>query len=144
VSGKTSHQRLLRLGPWRWPVFALVAAYLFFFIVLPIAMLMLRGVVSFLTPLMPLWTLWTTQNYIDLLRQEAYRRTILNTVLISVIGAGFGTAFVAVLALVVQRSDFRFRKPLEYMALFPRAVPGLIAGIGFFYASLILPPLGWL
>lgn len=144
ISGKASHPRLLRLGALRWPIFILVAAYVFFAVFLPIAMLILRSAVSFLTPLVPFWKLWTWKNYIDLFSHESYRRTIVNTILIATIGGAAGTAFVAALALVVQRSDFRFRKPLEYLVLFPRAVPGLIAGIGFFYASLILPILGWL
>jgi iron(III) transport system permease protein len=30
------------------------------------------------------------------------------------------------------------------MALFPRAVPGIVAGMGFLYAMILIPPMGWI
>lgn len=36
----------------------------------------------------------------------------------------------------------RGRKALEFVALFPRAVPGILVGIGAFYAIALLPFLG--
>src|SRR3546814_13044748 len=47
-------------------------------------------------------------------------------------------------SIIVHRSEFRFRRHLEYLALFPRAIPGLVAGIGFFYAMVLVPPMGLL
>jgi iron(III) transport system permease protein len=46
------------------------------------------------------------------------------------------------IAVIVHRSEFRFREPLHYVALFPRAVPGVVAGVGFFYAIALMPGLG--
>jgi iron(III) transport system permease protein len=54
-------------------------------------------------------------------------------------GGGLATALVLMIAIIVHRSDFRFRAPLLYVSMMPRAIPGLIAGIGFFYAVALIP-----
>lgn len=144
VGGKASRPRLFELGPLKWPAFVVVAAYVLLFVLFPIGVLALRASVSFLTPLIPFWELFSAQHFIEVLTLDATRRSILNTIFISLFGGMLATVFIALIALVVHRSDFRYRKQLEYFALFPRALPGLIAGIGFFYAIVFLPPLGWL
>lgn len=98
----------------------------------------------FLTPLAPIWSLLTVDNLVAALSLETNIRAIVNTLLIALGGAFIATAFISILTLVTHRSDFRFRRQLEYVSLFPRAVPGLIAGIGFFYAMVLIPPMGWL
>src|SRR3546814_6628513 len=48
------------------------------------------------------------------------------------------------MAIIVKRSEIRFPRHLGYLALVPRAIPGLGAGIGFFYAMVLVPPMGLL
>lgn len=141
VTGKASRPRQLQLGPWRWVATAITAFFLLVAIVLPLGALVLRGLVSFLTPLVPFWTLFTLDHFEALFLVETYRRSILNTIVISAVGGAVATVFVAAVALVAHRSDFRFRQALDYVAVIPRAVPGLVAGLGFFYAVMLLPPL---
>lgn len=141
VRGKASRPAVLNLGQWRWPAFALVFSFVFLTIILVFAGIFLRAGVSFLTPLIPFWKLLTTTNFEVILASSNYMRSIYNSVAIALIGAVIGTFFVAVIALVARRSEFRFRHILEYLALFPRAVPGIIAGLGFFYAIVWLPAL---
>ncbi|SDO04936.1 iron ABC transporter permease [Ensifer sp. YR511] len=144
VSGKASRPRLLALGNWGWVLCALTTAFALAAIILPLAALVLRGFVSFLSPLIPFWTVFTLENFAALFSVETYRRSILNTLLISTVGAVIGTAFMALIALVAHRSEFRLRGFLDFVAVVPRAVPGLVAGLGFFYAAILLPPIGWL
>lgn len=144
VGGKASRPRVLTLGALRWPIFALVMAYSVMFVILPMMIPILRASVSILSPLVPFWQFFTLRHFESIYSSASSLRAIWNTLFLSVVGAGVGTVFVALLAIVIQRSDFRFRKGLEYVALFPRAVPGLIAGMGFFYAMVLIPPLGWM
>jgi iron(III) transport system permease protein len=144
VGGKAARPRLFQLGKLRWPLFAFVATYAILFVVFPIGVLGLRGAVSFLTPLMPFWELFTLEHYREVFTLETTQRSVLNTIFVALVGGVIATAFTALVSLVVHRSEFRYRKVLEYFALFPRALPGLIAGIGFFYAVVFIPPLGWL
>ncbi|GLQ12106.1 membrane protein [Devosia yakushimensis] len=144
VGGKASRPRLLDLGPLRWPAFAVVAAYAVVFIVIPIGALFIRSSVSILSPLVPFWNYFTPRHLIAAFTEAQHVRTIVNTILVAT-GAGLiGTFFVAVLAVIIHRSEFRFRWELEYVAMLPRAIPGVVAGMGFFYAIILLPPLGWI
>ena len=45
-------------------------------------------------------------------------------------------------ALTVYRSELKGRKILSYLALYPRAFPGIIVGIGFLWAFLLIPGIG--
>src|SRR5699024_646394 len=68
-----------------------------------------------------------------------YVRSITNSILVSVIGGIVGTAFIAVITLVARRSEFLFARPLEYIALSPSDLPGIILSLGFFYAIAWVP-----
>ena len=141
VRGKASRPSLVDLGKWRWVAFAAVAAYVLFTIVAVFAGIFMRASVSFLTPLVPFWKLLTLANFELIFSQPGYIRAILNSVVISFLGGIIGTACVVLIALVAKRSEFRFRRALEYVALFPRSLPGIIAGLGFFYAVIWVPGL---
>ena len=144
VGGKATRPRPFKLGKLRWVAFALVGSYVLLFIIFPIGVLGLRACVNFLTPMIPFWELLTPEHFEEVFSLEITRRAIVNTIIVSIGGAALATCFVALISLIVHRSDFRLRRQLEYLALFPRALPGLIAGIGFFYAAVFLPPLGWM
>lgn len=141
VRGKASRPSTLDLGAWKWVAFAFVFGFVFLTILSIFGGIFLRSVVTFLTPLIPIWKVLTTGNFELVIKSETYVRSILNSVVVSVIGAAIGTFFIAVIALIARRSEFGFRRPLEYVALFPRSLPGIIAGLGFFYAVIWMPGL---
>jgi iron(III) transport system permease protein len=144
VTGKASKPKMFELGRYRWIAFAIVGLYALLFCAMPILFLLLRALVPVLSPLLPFWNFLTPQFLIEVLTVDNYQRSILNTLLISVVGGGLGTLLIAMIALVGERSDTWFGPPLRYIALFPRAVPGLVAGLGFFYAMTFLPGMGLL
>lgn len=144
VGGKASRPGRFPLGPWRWVAFGGLLFYVIFGVVVVVGGLALRSVTVLLTPLMPIWDLFTWGNYQMIAGYEVYVRSIKNTILISIIGGVLGTVLITFIALVATRSEFRFKRQLEYLAISPRAIPGIIAGIGIFYAMSYFPPLGWL
>lgn len=144
VSGKAGRVKTFDLGALRWPLFAVVGIYALLFIALPIGAILLRSFVVVLTPLVPIWTLFTLDNFRDLAESEMFQRAIVNTLLLGIVGGAAATAFTALIALTIHRSEFVFRRQLEFVANIPRALPGMIAGIGFFYAMILLGPLSWL
>lgn len=141
VSGKASRPATLDLGRWKWPAFAALFGYVFFTIIIVFSGVFLRSGVTFLTPLLPIWQVLTLEHFVLIFENTMYFRSITNSLLVALVGGAIGTAIVAVIALVAQRSDFRFGRSLEYVALFPRALPGIIAGLGFFYAVIAVPGL---
>jgi iron(III) transport system permease protein len=144
VTGKASRPRTLPLGALRWPAFAITMVYLVTMVVLPLGAVVLRACVPFLTPLMPIWPLLSLGNFEELWRSSSAMRSITNTVTISLVAAILGTLFTLLVSMVASRSNFRYGRLLEYVALFPRAVPGMIAGVGILYVLLFVPQLGWL
>ncbi|WP_204309961.1 hypothetical protein, partial [Stenotrophomonas maltophilia] len=89
---------------------------------------------SLLSPMVPLADVLTVANFSSMFEYPVYPRSIWNSFLISALGGIIATALIALIAVIVLRSEFRWRGALHYVALFPRAVPGVVAGIGFFYA----------
>lgn len=141
VRGKASRPDIVKLESWRWPLFIIVFAYVFFTIIVIFSGILMRASVTFLTPLIPFWELLTLDNFKLIFSQTSYIRSIWNSVIISVIGGVIGTAVVVIITFVARRSNFKFKRSLEYIALMPRSLPGIIAGLGFFYAIIWIPGL---
>ncbi|GGG26442.1 membrane protein [Caldovatus sediminis] len=142
LGGKATRPRPFRLGRLRWPLFVVCALYIAATVVAPIGVLVLRAFASFLSPMVPLTEVLSLGNFAQLFEEPIYARAVWNSFLVSAVGGALATALIAMIAVVVHRSEFRFREPLHYAALFPRAVPGVVAGVGFFYAIALMPGLG--
>lgn len=142
VSGKSSRQDSLDLGRLRWPAAIFLGAFVVIFVLLPMGAIFLRGFVSVLTPLIPIHEVLTLQNFVDIAQSDKFRRAVFNSLILATFGGAIITVFTMMVAIVAYRSDFRFRKQLEYVAMIPRAVPGMIAGIAFLYTILIVPGFG--
>lgn len=144
VKGKGARLSALRLGGWRWPLAILMGLFILLMVVLPIAGIVLRAFTTFLSPLVAPWTMLTLGNFEKLFGNATFMRSIGNTFIVAIVSAALGTFLAAMIALIVQRSGFRFRQGLELLAYSPRVIPGLITGIGIFYAAIVFPPFGWM
>lgn len=142
LGGKASRPRPFRLGVLRWPLFMLAALYIIGAVIAPLAVLILRAFTSFLSPMIPVSEVLTLSNFVTIFDYPVYARSVWNSLIVSFVGGALATALVGLIAVIVHRSEFRFRGALSYLALFPRAVPGVVAGIGFFYAFALVPGLG--
>jgi iron(III) transport system permease protein len=142
VRGKAIAPRPFAIGPLRFAAVAVCLAYALLGVVMPVGGILLRSVVGFLSPLAnPLESL-TLDHYHLVFQTESYRRSIVNSLLIAGAGGGVGILFMSLLALVAYRSDLSWRRLLGFVALYPRAIPGIIVGIGFLWSFVIIRPLG--
>ncbi len=141
VTGRAGRRELLSLGGWGWPLAAVLAIYLVFTTVIPVLGLALMSIVTVLTPLLAPWHLLTWSNW-QALGDPVFRRSIENSAIISVAGAILATALVALATLVAHRSRFPLRRTLPFVLLYPRATPGIIIGIGFFWTYLVTGAIG--
>ena len=132
VAGRAGRTALLQLRSWRWPLTGAVALYLLFSTLIPVLGLALMSVVVVLTPLVAPWHLLTWDHW-QTLGQGEFLRSIEHSALLALVGAVVTTAFVALATLVAHRSRFPLRRTLPFAMLYPRAIPGLIIGIGFFW-----------
>ena len=71
-------------------------------------------------------------------------RSIWNTLGVALLGGAAGTFLVVAVALVALRSEYPLRRPLEFAALYPRAIPGLLVGMGVLWATAWLPGMAWM
>jgi iron(III) transport system permease protein len=70
----------------------------------------------------------------------SYRRSITNSLVIATVGGAVTVVFVALATLVAHRSRFCLRHTIGPLLIYPRAVPGIILGIGFFWSFLMVQP----
>jgi iron(III) transport system permease protein len=142
VRGKATRPNIFKLGWLRWVFLAFICLYLLAAAILPMVGLIMQAFTKFLTPLVPPWRFLTLNNVTVIFSYPAYVRSITNSILIALIGGILTTFFVALIALVAHRSEFPFRRVLDFLAIYPRTMPGMIVGIGFFWALVMVKPLG--
>jgi iron(III) transport system permease protein len=132
--------RPLDLGRWRWPAALGLGAFIGVTSVIPLLGLMLMSCVRALTTLEAPWHLFTTFNWHAVATDPALRRAITNSLLIAGVGGAATVVLVAVATLIAHRSRFPLRRALAPVLIYPRAVPGVILGIGFFWTYLMFTP----
>ena len=139
VRGKATRPRLLDLGWLKWISLAVIVFYVVMGALLPIVGLIFRSFTRVFSPLQSPFKTLTLANYERIFSYESYIQSIKNSLIV----AGLGAVLVSVVALlavmVARRSTFRFRRAAEYLALAPQAMPGIIVGIGLFWAFAYAP-----
>jgi iron(III) transport system permease protein len=135
----------LDLGRWRLPMSGCVTAFLVVAVLIPLIGLAVASAVQVFTPLIPPWRLLTLDNWHQLTTTGLLTDSIVHSVLIALVGGITTTLAVAIATLVAHRSGFRFRAVEGPLLMYPRAIPGIIIGIGFFWSFLLVnPPGGYL
>ena len=141
VRGKASRSSPLRIGAWRWGALALVVAWLAATVVTPLAGVALRSVVTTWGEGVRLAEVLTLDHFAELLDYPNLVRGIGNTVLIGVAGGALSVACYAALALATHRWNSPWARAMDYLAMVPRGMPGLVAGLAFFWVFLFVKPI---
>lgn len=142
VGGKATRPKPLDLGGWKWLVSIAVGLFIFMFIILPLVALILQASTPFVSPFINPLTMLSTDNFRVIWNTATYRQSLSNSLLIGLIGAAIGIFFTTISAITAYRTKFRARTAVRYLSLYPRAFPGLIVGIGFLWAFLMIPGIG--
>lgn len=147
VTGKRLRARPVELGRWRWPLTALVLAYLAFAAVLPLLVLVYVSTQRFYSP--PTLETLSQANfdaYSRVLTQEDTVRALRNTILIATGTATGVTLLGAVAAWVVVRARARGRWIVDSLAFLPITIPSLVLGVALLvvYVRIPLPIYGTL
>jgi iron(III) transport system permease protein len=141
VRGKGLRQRPLPLGPWRWVAFAGVLLWLVATVLLPLSGTVLRSVVTTWGEGVRLGEVLTLDHFRELLEYPNLVRGIFNTIAIGVLGGALSVACYAAVALASHRWQSRWAKAVDYLVMVPRGMPGLVAGLAFFWLFLFIKPL---
>jgi iron(III) transport system permease protein len=141
VKGKAGRQRPLPLGTWRWVAAAIIFAWLAVTIVIPLSGIVLRAFVNNWGEGVILSEVLTLDAFRSIWEQPHLIRGVFNTLAIGVIGGGIAVICYTAIGLATHRKPDGWSRLVDYMVLVPRAVPGLLAGLAFFWVFLFFPPL---
>lgn len=139
VRGKAARRSTLNLGAIRWLGFAFVALYLLLGPVLPMLGLVVRAFTQVLTPLIAPYKVLTLSNFETVFSVQQYVDSIWYSIGIALIGGVATTLLATLVVLITKRSRFVLAGPLEFLALAPQVVPGIILGLGFFWMFALVP-----
>ncbi len=143
TSGKPKARRPLELGAFGPLALLASLGWIALAIVLPTAGLVLTAFTQVFSPLISPWEVLTTAHFSTVFDSPTFVRSVRNSVVIAVVGALVATIGLTIAALVAHRSEFRRRSLLPPLLLFPRAMPGIVVGMGLFWAFVLLDPTGW-
>jgi len=138
ISGKAFRPRAIDMGWQRWVLFAVCAGYVFLSVVLPIATLVFASFQK-LAVAWPAADNFTLDNYRTALSLNAVRSALSNSLFLGLLTATIGVVLTGLLAWIIQRSRLPGRGVLEYIVMFPQAVPRLVFAFGMMWAWLAFP-----
>ena len=141
VRGKAARASPLRIGGWRWAALALVLAWLAVTVVTPLAGVVLRSVVTTWGEGVRLAEVLTLDHFTELLEYPNLVRGVGNTLLLGVVGGALAVACYAAIALATHRWQSGWARVMDYLAMVPRGMPGLVAGLAFFWVFLFVKPI---
>jgi len=138
ITGKAFRPRVMNVGRLRWPLLALCGAYLGVAVVLPVLTLLYASVQRLATAF-PRAGNFTLENYRTALSLDAVRSALWNSLLLGVGTASLGVIIMGFLAWMIYRSRLPGVGVIEYVLMFPQAVPRLVFAFGMLWAWLIFP-----
>jgi iron(III) transport system permease protein len=143
VTGKGYRPRRVDLGRWRWAAVAVNGTYLLF-VIGPFIALLLVSFQDAWTGAFA-WSRMTLANYNKVIFVDAIaHRGLINSIIISTLGATVAVAICMLLALVIHRTRLPGRDGIAPLAMVPVTVPGIVLGLGFLIALIATPLYGTL
>jgi len=140
VGGKGARTTSLRLGS-AGQIIALsaVGLWLFVSVLLPVGGIVLRAFVDAWGEGVVLHEHLTLEHFRRVFDNASLFRGILNTIVLAVVGGAIAVAVYLLVALAGHRNSGRSGTVLDYLVLLPRALPGLVIGLAFFWVFLFVP-----
>jgi iron(III) transport system permease protein len=139
LTGKAYRPRPIAMGRIRMPLVALCWAYVLVSIVLPMGAIVLTSFQKFATVVLS-QSDFTLQNYTKALHLGGVVTSALtNSLLLGVGVASIGVALMTLMAVVIYRSKLPGRGLIEYIVMFPQAVPRMVFGLALLWAWINMP-----
>ena len=138
VSGKAFRPRVMDMGPLRWVLFAVVALYVLAAAALPVATLLFAALQK-LAVAFPAASNFTLDHFRQAFSLNAVRTAMLNSIMLAMVTATLGVIMTGLLSWIILRSRLPGRGALEYLAMFPQAVPRIVFAFGMMWAWLVFP-----
>jgi len=138
ITGKAFRPRAMDVGRLRWILFGACLGYLGIAVVLPVLTLLYASVQRLATAF-PRGGNFTLANYVTALSLDAVRSALWNSLLLGGATAVLGVVLMGFLSWIIYRSRLPGAGLIEYVLMFPQAVPRLVFAFGMLWAWLVFP-----
>ena len=138
ITGKAFRPRVMDVGGLRWPLLAVCYFYLGVAVILPVLTIAWASFQR-LTSFVPRLDNLTLANYQTALSLDAARSALWNSLILGVATASIGVLLMGFLSWLIYRSRLPGAGAIEYVLMFPQAVPRLVFAFGMLWAWLVFP-----
>src|SRR3989475_7911308 len=138
ITGKAFRPRVMDVGRLRWLLLGMCVGYLSVAVILPV-LTILYASLQRLTTVFPRADNFTLANYVTALSLDAVRSALWNSLLLGFATASIGVVLMGFLAWLIYRSRLPGAGLIEYVLMFPQAVPRLAFSFGMLWAWLVFP-----
>ncbi|MGE0525169.1 MAG: ABC transporter permease [Variibacter sp.] len=138
ITGKAFRPRVNDVGRLRYVLLAFCLLYLFVAVVLPLATLIYASFQK-LAVAFPAADNWTLNNYRTAMSMNAVRSALGNSLILGLATATIGVLLMTLLSWLIYRAKLPGSSIIEYVVMFPQAVPRLVFAFGIMWAWLVSP-----
>ena len=138
ITGKAFRPRPMIMGRLAWVFLGVCCLYVAVAVVLPLAALIFTSLERFATVILS-QAEFTLANYRTALSLGPVRIALVNSLSLGFGVATVGVVLMAFLVWIIYRSRIVGRGAIEYLVMFPQAVPRLVFGLALLWAWLNIP-----
>src|SRR3954464_6464261 len=138
ISGKAFRPRVADVGALRYVLLGVCLLYLFAAVGLPLATLLYASLQK-IAVAFPTADNWTLENFRVAVTMNAARSALGNSLLLAFGTATIGVVLMGLLAWLIYRSRLPGSGLIEYVVMFPQAVPRLVFAFGLMWAWVVFP-----
>jgi len=138
ISGKAFRPRVMDVGRLRWLLFAVCVFYVLLSVALPLMTLAFASVQK-IAVAFPAASNWTLANYQTAFTMNAVRAALGNSLLLGVATASIGVVLMGLISWLIYRSRLPGSGFIEYLVMFPQAVPRPVFAFGMMWAWIVFP-----
>lgn len=138
ITGKAFRPRVADVGRLRYLLFGVCLFYLAVSVVLPIATLLFASVQK-IAVAFPTADNFTLDNFRSAMSMNAAGSALTNSLILAFATATIGIGLMGLLAWLIYRSRLPGAGLIEYVVMFPQAVPRLVFAFGMMWAWLVFP-----
>jgi iron(III) transport system permease protein len=138
ITGKAFRPRVADIGPLRYVLLGVCLLYLFAAVGLPLITLLYASLQK-IAVAFPAAGNWTLENFRVAVTMNAVRSALANSLLLGFGTASIGVVLMGLLAWLIYRSRLPASGLIEYVVMFPQAVPRLVFAFGLMWAWVVFP-----
>jgi len=138
ITGKAFRPRVADVGPLRYVLLGVCVLYLLAAVGLPLVTLLYASLQK-IAVAFPTAENWTLENFRVAMTMNAVRSALTNSLLLGFGTATIGVVLMGLLAWLIYRSRFPGSGLIEYVVMFPQAVPRLVFAFGLMWAWVVFP-----